>query len=493
MAVVYAFFMVASTRPKDKANMFNLTHTTNMKQTKHILLIAALLLGTLMASAHDFEVGGIYYNITSPTDLTVAVTYSGGSYDSVSDEYCGAVAIPSTVTYNNNTYSVTSIGMYAFCSCRNLTSITLPASVTSIEEEAFSYCSSLTSIIVADGNPIFDSRDGCNAIIGTKSNTLIQGCASTIIPEGVTCIGDAAFTDCSNLTSITIPASVTSIEGFAFIRCRNLAEITIPENSKLTSIDIHAFTGVDAWFNNQPDGVVYIGKVLYKYKGTMPANTSIEVKDGTTCIAGNAFSGCKNLTSITIPESVTSIERLTFSGCSSLTAIALPEGVTSIGVNAFSGCSSLTAITIPKSVTRIGFKAFFGCSSLTSITIPENMESIGLQAFYCKNLKTVINYSDLILQKGSGSNGYVGYYAESVINIDKTEVDADGYLFKTIDGVPCLIGYFGDDTELTLPDTYKGENYRIVESAFSYCSSLTSITIPEGVTSIGDGTFAYCI
>ena len=550
-----------------------------MRIKKLWLSTIAALWCSLSASAHDFEVGGIYYRITSPTDLTVAVT-SGDT------KYSGSITIPDTVTYNSETYSVTSIGVqafygcssltaitipegvtsieqHAFNSCRNLTSITIPASVTSIGDEAFTFCSSLTTIVVAEENPIFDSRDGCNAIIGTKSNTLIQGCNSSTIPEGVTCIGSGAFLHFSNLTSITIPASVTSIEEWAFSGCSSLAEINIPENSQLTSIGINAFTSVNAWynnlpngviylgkvlygykgtmpentsievkegtkgiaasafyrcssltsitipasvtsigyqalsgtawFNNQPDGVVYLGKVLYSYKGTMPENTSIEVKDGTTCIAGNAFYNCTNLTSITIPEGVTSIERLTFYGCSNLTAINIPEGVTSIGVQAFYGCSSLTSITIPSSVTSIALQAFNSCRNLTSITIPENMESIGGSAFYgCSSLKTVINYSDLTLQKGSSTNGYVGGYAESVINIDKTEVDADGYLFKTIDGVPCLIGYFGDDTELTLPDTYNGENYRIVESAFYGCSGLTSITIPEGVTSIGDGAFYGC-
>ena len=360
-----------------------------MRIKKLWLATIATLWCSLTASAHDFEVGGIYYKITSPTDLTVAVTYSGGSYDSVSDEYSGAVTIPSTVTYNNNTYSVMSIGMYAFNSCRYLTSITIPASVTSIEEEAFNYCSSLISIIVADGNPIFDSRDGCNAIIGTKSNTLIQGCNSSTIPEGVTCIGYGAFAYFSNLTSITIPASVTSIEEFAFIGCNNLTEINIPENSQLTSIGIYAFTNT-AWNNNLPNGVIYLGKVLYSYKGTMPENTSIDVKDGTTCIASNAFSGCSSLTAIALPEGVTSIGRSAFSGCSSLTSIIIPKSVTRIGFKAFEGCSSLTSITIPESVTSIGDGAFLGCSNLTSITIPEGVTSIGRCAFSgCTSLASI--------------------------------------------------------------------------------------------------------
>ena len=134
-----------------------------MKQTKHLLATMAVLLCSLAASAHDFEVGGIYYNITSSTDFTVAVTYRGSSSGSYSNEYSGAVTIPEGVTYNNNTYSVTSIGSSAFRVCRSLTTITIPEGVTSIGKEAFYDCSSLTDIN---------------------------------IPEGVTSIGYRAFYDC---------------------------------------------------------------------------------------------------------------------------------------------------------------------------------------------------------------------------------------------------------------------------------------------------------
>ena len=153
-----------------------------MKTFKTRLLTMALLLCSISASGHDFEVDGIYYNITSSEDLTVEVTYNGKTFS----DYAGDMTIPESVAYNGNTYSVTSIEEYAFSGCTGLTSITIPNSVTSIGDYAFYSCTGLTSIT---------------------------------IPNSVTSIGNYAFHGCTGLTSITIPNSVTSIGYYAFYRC----------------------------------------------------------------------------------------------------------------------------------------------------------------------------------------------------------------------------------------------------------------------------------
>lgn len=153
----------------------------------------------------------------------------------------------------------------------------------------------------------------------------------------VTSIGDDAFSDCSGLTSITIPESVTSIGYKAFAETK--------------------------WYDELPDGLVYAGKVAYKYKGTMPENATIAIKEGTTSISREAFSNCSGLTSITIPNSVTSIGYEAFYDCNGLTSITIPNSVTTIGSSAFDGCSGLTSITIPNSVTSIGYSAFKGCEN----------------------------------------------------------------------------------------------------------------------------------
>ena len=167
--------------------------------------------------------------------------------------------------------SVVSIGEYAFQSCSGLTSVEIPASVTSIGQEAFAGCSGLTSIVVAAGNPKYDSRENCNALIETSSNTLLIGCKTTVIPASVTSIGEGAFAGCTGLTSIEIPASVTSIEDGAFGGCSGLTSIEIP--ASVTSIEAYAFYGC-------------LGL------------TSIEIPASVTFIGGYAFKNCLGLTKI---------------------------------------------------------------------------------------------------------------------------------------------------------------------------------------------------
>ena len=288
---------------------------------KHLLLVFAVLL-PLLASAHDFEVEGVYYNIV-PGTKQAEVTYQGNRFDEYNDEYFGSITIPSAVTYDGVEYSVTSIGEYAFLACYNLTSVTLSEGMASIGREAFWDCTNLVSIN---------------------------------IPESVTSIASEAFWNCRSLSSITIPKNVANIGRVAFHYCCGLTSITIAEDSQLSSIEEGTFSMCSSVKN-------------------------ITIPGSVTSIGVGAFYECSNLASINIPEGVTSIEDYTFHGCCSLTSINMPVDIKSIGRYAFSYCDSLTNITLPKSTTSIGEYAFHSCSSLASIVIPESITEIGGNAF----------------------------------------------------------------------------------------------------------------
>ena len=267
----------------------------------------------------------------------------------------GAFAFCSDLTALVIPNSVTSIGDYAFYNCSGLTSIVIPNSVTSIGSKAFYGCSGLASIKVEIYNTTYDSRDNCNAIIESSSNTVIAGCKNTIIPNSVTSIGDYAIYNCSSLTSIEIPNSVTSIGVSAFQNCSGLTSIVIPNS--VTSIGERAFQNCSGL-------------------------TSIEIPNSVTSIGNYAFYGCSGLTSIEIPNSVTNIGNYAFFRCSSLTSIEIPNSVTSIGSDAFYNCSGLTSIEIPNSVTSIGNYAFGECSGLTSVTcLAEKVPTTNSYAF----------------------------------------------------------------------------------------------------------------
>lgn len=274
------------------------------------LLLSVLMFLPLMASAKIYfdntYVDGFYYKFNE-SDKTASVScasyqndnYYGedardlpGDWYNIKSYYSGSIVIPSEVTYNEVPYKVTTIDYYAFYKCSNLTSITIPSSVTDICSNAFYGCSGLTSIVVENGNPKYDSRNNCNAIIYSESNMLILGCRNTIIPDGVTSIGYAAFQGCSDLKSVTIPPIVASIGSYAFQNCSGLTSVTIPES--------------------------------------------------VTTIGNGAFNGCYGLTSINIPTKLTSIEPNTFQNCSGLTSVTIGAYVTKIGYQAFSGCSKLT-------------------------------------------------------------------------------------------------------------------------------------------------------
>ena len=222
-------------------------------KTRLLTTLAALLLA-LTSWAKGVEIDGIYYDLDSSTK-TASVTYTGSTWQDTT-AYTGSITIPASVTYDGTTYtvasiginafrgctglasisipaSVTTIGDWAFSDCTGLTSLTIPASVTNIGRGAFSDCSGLASIKVEAGNTAYDSRENCNAIIETASNTLIAGCMNTTIPNSVTSIGASAFRGCTGLKSLNLPASVTAIGDWAFYGCTGLtniyAEHTDPE------------------------------------------------------------------------------------------------------------------------------------------------------------------------------------------------------------------------------------------------------------------------
>ena len=520
----------------------------------------------------NISINNVFYSVTSIGNgaflgcsglISVSIPNSVTSIGGASFMNCSnltSITIPSSVTSIGNkafincsgltsitiSNGVKSIGESAFCGCSGLTSITIPNSVTSIGGLAFEVCSGLTSIIVSSGNTKYDSRNNCNALIETSSNTLIRGCKNTIIPSSVTSIGNCAFSSCRDLTSITIPSSVTSIGSDAFIRCSGLTSVTISNGvkrighsafhycSSLTSITIpNSVTeiGIDA-FNSCSDLTSVVSEILNPFQIDesvfygISTNAKLQVPQGTKS-KYEAFPGwTKNFKIIVETTSGSDSPNIKFADANvkaicvdnwdtngdgelseeeaaavknigtvfkgNKTIISFNEfkfftSVQSIGINAFFGCRSLTSITIPNSVTSIGNSAFYLCSVLTSITIPSSVTSIGIDAFVsCRSL-TSIAISNNLKSIGDGAFSYCSGLTSITIPNSVTYIGRAA--FSDCSSLTSITISSGN----TIYDSRNNCNAIIETSSNTLIAGCKNTVIPNSVTSIGDFAFSSCI
>ena len=434
---------------------------------------------------------------------------------------------------------LTSIGYSAFEYCKALTSIEIPASVTSIGSDVFLNCDNLASITVEDGNTVYDSRNGCNAIIETSSNKLIAGCKNSTIPDGVTSIGERAFSG-TGLTSIEIPASVTSIGIRAFLNCPNLATVTVYAPSCSLGEDafancnelanIYVFSDLvdgykDAWSDYtsiitgmpNPNGKCgdnvrwaltgestnyaltisgtgamadYASSSVQPWNDYRSSIKTVVIGNGVTSIGNYTFAKCTGLTSIEIPASVTSIGDDAFWDCSNLATVTFAEDsqLATISISAFSKCSGLASIEIPASVTSIGDNAFHYCSGLATVSFAagSQLTSIGDYAFeYCSGL-TSIEIPASVTSIGRSAFA-------SCSNLEAMIVDGGNTVYDSRNGCNAIIEKSSNTLiagckNTTIPDGVTSIRMR----AFYGCTGLASIEIPASVTSIGDNAFANC-
>ena len=323
---------------------------------------------------------------------------------------------------------VTSLGDFAFSSCHNLTSITLPNSIITLGYSPFLECENIKEF-----NGKYAADEGRCLI---KDNAIIAYANASgteyTIPNGVEVIAARSFWKNENLTNVIIPDSIISIEEGAFHYCTNLKSLSIPNS--------------------------------------------------VTTIGASAFGWCLDLENITLPKGIKEISSGLFNQCEKLTDVTMPDSVVTIQYSAFMNCKSLTNIIIPDNVSEIKRDAFYGCKSLLSITIPDSVMTIGDQAFeFCDSLK--------IVDIGSNVSSLGNWVFRSCLDIErftgKYAADGGRCLIKNNE----IIAYANaSGNEYTIPNNV----VTIAWDSFYRCNNLTNITIPDSVTTIGSGAFANC-
>lgn len=479
-------------------------------------LLLAMVAGMTNAYAqdYDFEADGFYYNILPDEDNAVEVTNVYGNY------YSGEVAIPAEVSYEGNTYRVTTIGSAAFnlctsltsvempsvktisfmafadcyglvsvsmpsvetieerafVSCSKLESIHLPASCTNIVENPFTLCGELEEITVDENNPNYASVDGA---LYDKGKTTLICCPMTKsaidMPSSVTTIIDEALCQCYNLTSVSMP-SVKTIGREAFYNCSALTTVDMPS---VVTIGESAFDSCNGLTSVTMPVVETIGEYAF---GFCSGLTSITIPSTTTTIESLAFGGCYSLYDIKVDEANSHFtaadgilydkEKTALLACPAFrTSVSIPASVTTIGSGAFAMNSSLQSVSMP-SVVTVDDWAFSECTSLKSIEMP-SVKTIGKSAFDGNSFMESVK---MPVAEAIGPQAFYGCSSLSSVEMPSA---------KTIGNQA-----FCDCTNLSSVSMPVAET--IGDYAFEYCESLMSVDIPGSVTAIGIYAFVRC-
>lgn len=522
------------------------------------ILISLLAFMPLMSKADDVNVNGVHYYIKG--DEAIAKRLLKGEIRK------GALVIDSVVYHSGRAYPVTCIDMYseewglkdsvtsvvipnsvteirgffrfkeltevtipnsvkiiegAFCGCEKLDSIYIPSSVDSIAD-AFRECS-LKRIVVDKNNKMYDSRENCNCIIRTATNSIVRGGNQSVIPSSVTSIDESAFRAC-DIERIDIPSSVKYIGSYAFDDCEHLSSVTISDS---TQVGISVFCGCERLTSfNIPKGWAVIPMGTFQYSGltsiSIPDNIkqiqiyafsgcedmkTVKIPNSVDYIGGVAFENCVELSSVTIPNSVVYLGEGIFQGCEGLTRVKLPSDIKKISRSMFESCTDLEEINIPYGVTEIADGAFDGCLSLECLTIPATVEVIGKNAFSeCGFTNLAIPSSVEVIDDGAFT-----YCQFSTITIPSNVVEIGEGAFSGCENLSSIIVDKGNPRydsrnnsnciiETRTNTLVQGCKESLIPTsvkvigplAFEYLYELKCIEIPGSVTEIGNGAFSWC-
>ena len=498
-----------------------------------------------------FDVDGLWFYIEN--ERAVLCRHTMGERGLAMEQYSGGseLAIPSQVEHEGKVYpvtkigemafgtlwqnsalkrivipsSITEIGFNAFEGLTGLESVNIPGSVAKVGANLFKGCSNLSKIEVAPSNPLYDSREGCNAIIETASNTLLIGCMGTVIPNSVTSIADEAFKSCKGLKSVVIPESVKRIGRSAFEDCSGLASLSIPANFEkigesaflnctgLNSIDTKDGSNAIIRANELILGCATtkipasVKKIGYRAFYHCHFDEPLELTEGVEEISEEAFMLCSGFVEIELPASLKSLGKNAFACLDMLISIkvnpanryfdsredcnaivrtkdntlllgcentVIPQSIKTIGESAFSNCKANKAIVLPEGLENIEREAFMNYKSAAPLSLPSSLKTIAPKAFAsCNALAPELVIPGTV--KEIGDSAFQFSYGVQTVTIGKGVKTIGASAFQRLDQVKSIV----------IPEGVQ----KIGGSCFAACDNLETVTLPSSLKDLGGGAF----